>query len=186
MNTIFKYLFVASLSIGLIGCQGEDSADQPKPQQQAQQPNQQNQQNPMGQMQQQAPDVDLTDKEAEKFVDAAMNVQEIQMQNQQKMVGIIEDEGLDIETFRKIARLTQTGKSTDDISDSNMEKFESANESIQQAQGDVQKKIPEAIKEAGMEVQRFQEISMAAQQDDELRKQIQEKIQNRMGQQGGQ
>lgn len=178
--------------MGLIGCQGDDSADQsdpqsqPQPQQQTQQPGKQNQQNPMGQMQQQAPDVELTDQEAEKFVDAAMNVQEIQMQNQQKMVSIIEDEGLDVETFRKIARLTQSGKSTEDISDSNMDKFESANESIQQAQGDVQQKIPEAIKETGMEVQRFQEISMAAQQDAELRKKIQEKIQKRMGQQGGQ
>ena len=184
MNTLSKILSVILLSIGLIACQGDDSSEQT--QEQMKQPSQQNQQNPMGQMQQQAPDIDLSDKEAEKFVDAAMNVQEIQMQNQQKMIGLIEDEGLDVETFQKIAEATQTGKSTEDISDSDMEKFESANKSIQEAQGEVQKKIPEAIEEAGMKLERFQQISMAAQQDAELRKQIQEKIQNRMGQQGGQ
>ena len=189
MNTFLKILSVIILSIGLIACQGDDSSEQTQEQMQQpqQQPSQQDQQNPLGQMQQQqAPDIDVSDKEAEKFVDAAMNVQEIQMQNQQKMIGLIEDEGLDVETFQKIAEATRTGKSTEDISDSDMEKFESASKSIQEAQGDVQKKIPEAIEEAGMKVERFQQISMATQQDAELRKQLQEKMQKRMGQQGGQ
>ena len=186
MNTFFKYLSIVILTVGLMGCQGDDSSKQTQNQNQQQQQDQQmpQQQNPMGQAPQQAPDIEVSDEEAETFVDAAMNVQEIQMQNQETMVGIIEDEGLDVETFRKIAQALQSGQSTEDVSESDMDKFESANEAIRESQGEVQQKIPAAIKDAGMEVERFQKISMAAQQDPELSKLIQEKIQKRMGDEG--
>src|SRR5690625_1535433 len=107
MTNLLKYLSSLVLVLALIGCQNDsgETAEQ-APQQQSQQPSQQ-QPGPMGQMQQPAPDIDVSDNEAEMFVDAAMEAQEVQMEAQKKMVGIIEDEGLDIATYQKIAQSTQ-------------------------------------------------------------------------------
>src|SRR5699024_66984 len=110
MTTLFKYVSSLVLVLALIGCQN-DSGETAEQAPQSQQPSQQ-QPGPMGQMQQPAPDIDVSDNEAEMFVDAAMEAQEVQMQAQQKMVGIIEDEGLDIQTYQKIAQSTQMGQSS--------------------------------------------------------------------------
>ena len=187
MTNLLKYLSSLVLVLALIGCQNDsgETAEQ-APQQQSQQPSQQ-QPGPMGQMQQPAPDIDVSDNEAEMFVDAAMEAQEVQMEAQKKMVGIIEDEGLDIATYQKIAQSTQMGQSSqqsDSISSDQMDKFESASKSLQEAQGEIQKEVTAAVENAGMEMQRFQEISRAAQQDPEIRKTIEGKMKEKTQEQG--
>lgn len=183
MNNFLKYLSTIVLAVALLGCQNDspdETAQQQSQQQQSQQPGQ------LDQMQQQsAPDVDVSDEEAGTFADAAMEAQKIQMQAQQKMVGIIEDEGLDVETYQAIAQSSQTGQTPDSISDGDMQKYQSATESIKEVQSEIQQEIVSAVENAGMEMQRFEEISRAAQQDQELQKQIQQKLQEKMGQQGG-
>ncbi|MFH5833699.1 DUF4168 domain-containing protein [Halalkalibaculum sp. DA3122] len=140
----------------------------------------------MGAMQQQAPEVDLSDEEVGTFADAIMNAQQIQMKAQQQMVGIIKEEGLDVETYQQIAKSTQMGESPEEsgASQEDIEKFESASEAMQEAQKEIQNQIASAVEETGMEMQRFQEINRAVQQDPELQKQIRSKLQERMQGQG--
>lgn len=192
MTKILKYLSSLVLVLALIGCQNDtDETAEQTPQQAAQQQQQPDQ---MGQMQQQAaPDIDVSDDEAEQFVDAAMDAQEVQMEAQKKMIGVIEEEGLDVETYQKIAQSNQMGQSPQgqgqgqgqdeqsDISEGDMEKFESVSESLQEMQGEIQQEVVAAVENAGMEMQRFQQISQAAQQDPELRKTIQSKMQEKAG-----
>lgn len=179
MNTFIKYLSTIVLAVALLGC-GNDTPEQSPEQPSQQQPDQ------LGQMNQEAPDVDVSDEEAATFADAAMEAQQIQMQAQQKMVGIIEDEGLDVRTYQTIAQSTQQGGQVpDSISESDMEKYQNATESLKEVQGEIEQEITNAVENAGMEMERFQEISRAAQQDPELQKQIQAKLQEKMGQQGG-
>lgn len=178
----------------MIGCQNdspETTQNQPGPQssQSAPQGQQGQTQQPgaMGQMQQSAPEVDLSDEEADIFTDAVMDAQKIQMQAQQKMRGIIQDEGLDVKTYQKIAQASQMGQSPEEsgVSDSDIEKFESANEEMQKVQKDIQNQVAQAVNDAGMEMERFQTINRAIQQDPELQKQIQQKMQEKMGGSGG-
>lgn len=191
MTKIVKYFSSLVLVLALIGCQNDtDETPEQAPQQSTQQQQQPGQ---MGQMQQAAPDIDVSDDEAEQFVDAAMDAQEVQMEAQKKMIGVIEEEGLDVETYQKIAQSTQMGQSPQgqgqgqgqdeqtDISDEDMKKFESASESLQEMQGEIQQEVVAAVENAGMEMQRFQQISQAAQQDPELRKTIQSKMQEKAG-----
>jgi signal transduction protein with GAF and PtsI domain len=136
----------------------------------------------MTQMQQSAPDVDVSDEEAATFADAAMNAQRVQMQAQKQMMGIIQDEGLDIQTYQKIAQSKQMGQGdSTQFSDSEMEKFDAATSSIQELQTEIRDSVTKAIEDAGMEMQRFQDISRAAQQDSALQMQIQQQIQKKMG-----
>jgi hypothetical protein len=187
MTHFFKYVSIFALAIVFIGCQDDSAENDQQPPQQQQQA-QQGQQNPMSQMQQEAPDVDVSDEEAATFADAAMSAQEVQMEAQKKMMGVIEDAGLDVQTYQKIAQSQQMGQQmgqqggdTNDFSDSEMEKFDDANESIQNLQEEIRQDVESAIEEAGMEMQRFQDISRAAQQDSALQMQIQQQIQDKMG-----
>jgi len=178
INTL-KYLSTILLAIVLIGCQSDSTE---KTSQQTQQQKSQ-QQGPLGQMQQQqAPDVEVSDKEAATFADAAMNAQRVQMQAQKQMMGIIQDEGLDIQTYQKIAQSKQMGQGdSTQFNESEMEKFDAATSSIQELQTEIRDSVTKAIEEAGMKMQRFQDISRAAQQDSALQMQIQQQIQEKMG-----
>lgn len=190
MTNILSYISTFILVISLIGCQNdspETTQNQSGLQSQPEQQGPTQQPGAMGQMQQSAPDVDLSDEEADVFTDAIMNAQKIQMQAQQKMVGIIQDEGLDVETYQKIAKASQMGQSPEEsgASESDIEKFENANEAMEEVQKEIQDQIAQAVNDAGMEMERFQNINRAIQQDPELQKQIQEKMQEKMGSTGG-
>ncbi len=184
MTHTLKYISSLILVITLVSCQSDDTSDQTAQQQAPQQQQQQSQQMPgqMGQ-QQSAPDVDLSEEEAETFADAIIAAQKVQAGAQQELVSIIEDEGLDIETYQKIAQASQQGQEPADsvIEDGDMDKFDSANESIKEAQQGIQSDVADAVEEAGMEMERFQEINRAVQQDPELQKQIRQKLQEKMG-----
>ncbi len=189
MTSIIKYFAALVMVVALIGCQNDGSDDTTAEQgpQQQEQSQQQQPSDQMGQMQQQeAPDVDVSDEEAATFAEAAMSAQEIQMEAQKKMIGIIEDEELEVETYQKIAQSQQMGGQqgggeTGDFSDEDMEKYEAATASMEEMQGEIQDDVSAAIEDAGMEMERFQDISRAAQQDSALQTKIQEQIQEQMG-----
>ena len=177
MTSITKYFATLIMVVALIGCQNNGSDDTTGQQ------SQQQTQNQMGPMQQQqAPDVDVSDEEAATFADAAMSAQQVQMQAQKKMMGIIQEAGLDIQTYQKIAQSQQMGQGdSTQFSASEMEKFDTATSSIEELQTEIRDSVTKAIEDAGMEMQRFQDISRAAQQDSALQMQIQQQIQDKMG-----
>lgn len=174
---MLKYLSTLALAAALLGCQSDSS--QQTNQQPAQQ--QQTQQGPLSQNQQPAPEVDVSEEEVTVFAKAAMEAQKIQMQSQKEMVGAIQDEGLDVKTYQVIAKATQMGQAPDSISSEQMDKYDSANKSIKKVQTKVQEQVSSVVEEAGMEMERFQKISRAAQQDTQLQRRIQQKISQEMG-----
>ncbi len=83
------------------------------------------------QFEQPAPPQDMpevTDEELKTFVDASMKAQQIQTEAQVEMIAIVEDEGLEVETYNKILQGLQMGQSADEmeVSESDVEKFETA------------------------------------------------------------
>lgn len=132
--------------------------------------------------QQEAPEIEVSDDELELFLEASFSAQEIQTESQQQMVEIVDDEGLDVETYNEIMRSEQTGESAD-VSSDDKEKFENASEQIREIEQDMEAEITEAIEEEGMEMSRFQEINMGIRQDPELQQRVQQMIQEMQPQQ---
>lgn len=136
-----------------------------------QQPNQQQQQ-PQMQMQQQAPQTDVSEKELKKFVSIAQDIQEAQNGVEEEMIAILKKNNLNVEKFQMIQQAQQMpgedGELPDGVSQEDMQNFTAAMSEIQQKQQENQEKMMEVISEGGMEMQRFQEIQMALQQDQEL------------------
>jgi len=129
--------------------------------------------------QQTPPQIEVSDEELELFIDASMNAQTVQMQSQQEMIAIVDEEGIEVNTYNEIMQAQQMGQSLEDIgvTESDIEKFERAQEQIQVVEERMERDLTQAVEEEGMEMERFQEINMAIQQDPELQQRAQQMIQ---------
>ena len=128
---------------------------------------------------QEAPQIEVSDEELELFIDASMTAQTVQMESQQEMIAIVDEEGIEVSTYNEIIQAQQMGQPLEniDVSASDIEKFERAQEQIQEVEVRMERNLAEAVEEEGMEMERFQEINMAIQQDPELQQRAQQMIQ---------
>ncbi len=122
---------------------------------------------------------EVTDEELKTFVDASIKAQQIQTEAQMEMIAIVEEEGLEVETYNQILQGLQMGQSAEEleVSESDVEKFESASALIGEIEQDMEEKLIAAIEDEGLELQRFQEIFMAIQSDAGLQQKMQQMIQ---------
>lgn len=178
MTNFMKYIIAAFLGFALIACESEPDQQPPPPDQQ------QAPQDPMGgEMQQQPPtDVDVSEEELQQFVEAASEAQEAQMGLQMEMVEAVEDEGLSVEVYNQIAQAVQMGQDRDeiDVTAEELDQYDLANEKIDEIEQRLEAQISDAVEDAGMSMERFQELNMAIQQDPALQQQVQQMM---MGQQ---
>lgn len=186
---MLKYILTVAVALTMLACESDQQTTQTPgqdmPDQQSQNmPDQQSQ----GQFQpgQSASNIEVSDEELEKFTEVSMVAQEIQMGSQQEMMEIVEDEGLDVETYNLIAEARFNGQDESelDISSEDLEKFDAASEEIESSQAGVEAEMSEAIEAEGMEMERFMEINRAIQQDQELQQRIQQMMMQGMQQQG--
>lgn len=169
---MYKLFPMLILAVFFIGCE----SDTP-PEQQADQP----MQDPFQQEQQMA-DVDVSDEELERFIDVTIELQEGQMEAQQNMITIVEEEGLTVDSYNEIAQGIQMGQTQEEleVSDEDMEKYEAITDLIADIEQDLDAELEEVINESGMSMDRFQQINMALQQDQELLQRAQEMMQAAM------
>ncbi len=138
-------------------------------------------------MQQEMPDVEVSDEELTSFVEVTIDAQEIQMEAQEDMIEMVEDAGLNVDRFNEILTGMQQGQSQADmgIEDEEMERFDNVINDLEAVQEKVEADIMEIIESKGMEVERFQEINMALQMSPELQQKYQEIVQELQGGQPG-
>ncbi len=122
---------------------------------------------------------EVTDEELKTFVDASIRAQQIQNQAQMEMISIVEDEGLDVETYNNILQGLQMGQSAEEmeVSESDLENYEKASALIGDIEMEMEEQLIAAIEDEGLELQRFQEIFMAVQSDAGLQQKMQQYIQ---------
>lgn len=135
--------------------------------------------------QQETPEV--SDEELQVFVDASIKAQEIQTESQMEMIAIVEEEGLDVETYNEIIQGMQTGQDPEelDVSSSEVEMFESAYEVIVEIEQEMETELIAAIEDEGIQLDRYQQIFTAIQSDSELQQKMQQLIQESQMQQSG-
>lgn len=127
------------------------------------------------QQQQQQPNVEVTDNELVKFAETMEDIQEVQNSAQQEMVSVIQENGLDVQTFNEIYTQTQGNPNAqvDDVPAETMENFNTATQQVVRIQESADERMVEAIESNGMNVERYQEIFMAVQQSPELQERLQ-------------
>lgn len=138
------------------------------------------------QPEQQVPDV--SDEELQTFVDASIQAQQIQTEAQMEMIAIVEEEGLEVDTYNEILQGMQRGESPEEleVSASAIEKFEVVSEIIGEIEQEMEGELISAIENEGMDLQRYQEIFGAIQTNPDLQQKMQQMIQQSQMEQGGQ
>ncbi len=122
--------------------------------------------------------IDVSDEELQLFLDASLKAQEIQMELQMEMIAIVEDEGLEVQTYNDILEGLQMGASPEDMdmSTEEIEKFENASDQIGEIEEEMEVKLIATIEDEGMDLDRYQEIFAAIQTDPELQQKLQAMI----------
>lgn len=122
---------------------------------------------------------EVTDAELQLFVDASIKAQQIQTESQMEMIAIVQEEGLEVDTYNQILQGLQNGQSPEqmEVSSTDVEKFHTASELIGEVEQDMETKLISAIEDEGLELERFQQIFMAIQSDPGLQQKMQQLIQ---------
>jgi hypothetical protein len=117
---------------------------------------------------------DVSDKEVELFANSFQKVQQVNQQSQEKMVGAVEKEGLDVQRFNEIQQAQQDPNQDADASEKEMETFDAAMRQLQVIQNQAQQEMQEKITEEGLTIERYQEIISMVQNDVNLQKRLEE------------
>jgi|SRR5690554_5923594 len=123
--------------------------------------------------QQQQVEVEVSDDELELFVGALSLVQEINQKAQQEMVQVIEDNDFTVDEFNQVQQKLQQSQDADVDKDDKLT-FDKIVEGVEQIQMKSQKKMQESIEESGISVNRYQEILLAVQSNEDLYARFQE------------
>lgn len=115
---------------------------------------------------------DVTDQELKKFADAFQQVRMLNQSSQQKMMKAVTDEELTVERFNSINQAEQNPNKEVQATDEEYDKYESAMESVEAIQKEIQSQLQTKIKEAGLSLQRFQQISALLQKDQSLQQRL--------------
>ena len=106
---------------------------------------------------------DYSENELKEFVNANKVATQVQQESQDKMIEVIEDEGLDINTFNQIMTAQQDPQQDADIPQTDLEKFNSASQKVMTIQQEMQVEVSKAIENTGMDPNTYSEIMLAYQ-----------------------
>ncbi len=128
--------------------------------------------------QQQMPDLptsaEVSDEEIEKVASAINELGPIQVEAQEKMAEAVEEEDITFERFQQMMMAMQNPQMADqvNITDEEMAKLQTLQPTLMEIQSDTDEKMIEKIEDNGLSIERYQNIVMAAQQDEDLRARV--------------
>lgn len=126
------------------------------------------------------PTADYSDEELGIFCDALIKIQELQTAEQPKMLAVIEENGLTVDRFNMLAQqMQQTGQAAGTPEEK--QAFQTITTKFEEIQKAMEPSYEAAVKEAGMEVEKYQQINIDAQQNPPLAQKIQMMIMTKMG-----
>lgn len=118
-------------------------------------------------------DIDVAEKEMQRFVKASDALQVMQQDAQKKMMKTIEDNGMDVKRYSEIENATRSGQEVD-MTKTEEQVYQKTSTAVQQEQMKLQKEAIKILEEHDFERQRFTEISQALRSDKELLEQYKE------------
>ncbi|RRO22473.1 DUF4168 domain-containing protein [Flavobacteriaceae bacterium 14752] len=115
---------------------------------------------------------DISDQELKQFANAFQQVRMINQSSQQKMIKAVQDEDLTVERFNLINQAEQNPNKEVEATDDEFKKYKTAMQSVEALQAEVQKQLESKIKESGLTLERFQQISNLVRSDKSLQQRL--------------
>jgi hypothetical protein len=115
-------------------------------------------------------DIEVSDEELKRFVMVSIEFGRIQAESQQKIIDILREEELSMDTYNSISHAIDMGFSLDDynFSDTDMEKFDISFQRISEVKEEMDEKFEAGIKDANFTTERFLDLNTAAQYNIEV------------------
>lgn len=120
---------------------------------------------------QQQMQTDFSDQELKAFITSADKVGEIQKEGEEKMIRVIEENELDVNTFNTILQAKQQN-AEENIAPEQLEVFEKVMPEVLQEQQKVNTKIEKSLAEEGLNLETYQGIMLAYQQVPEVQERV--------------
>ena len=129
---------------------------------------------------QQPRQMEVSESDLERFAVAIQQIQAIEQQAQAQMIEAIEAQGLTLERFNEIAQSQQDPamQGQVDVSGEEAEIFNQAVERISGIQQEAQLEMETAVEQEGLNVEEFNLIAQAVQQDPSLQQRVMEMLGN--------
>ena len=116
----------------------------------------------------------VSDADLKKFTDAYREIQDENQKAQERLVAIIEKEGLDVNRFSEIHQASLDPNSELEVSEDEMAKHDKANMQLEKMQSGFQQKMESIVKGKGLTMERFDAIFQAVQSDPSLQQKVQD------------
>ncbi|MAN58653.1 MAG: hypothetical protein CMC08_02325 [Flavobacteriaceae bacterium] len=114
----------------------------------------------------------ITDTELKQFVAAFQDVQMEGQKAQQKMMGIIEEEGMEVARFSEIQKASANANAAIDATATEMEAYENIIAEIETMQPTIEAKMEAHVASSGLAIERYQAIATQLQTDQQLQERI--------------
>lgn len=115
---------------------------------------------------------DFSDDELASFVKANEKVTTIQQESEQKMIKIIEDEGLSVGRFNEILESQRNPEKKTEASPEDLTSFNNAAQVIIQENQKIEQQMTTSIEEEGIDIDTYQEILIAYQQSPKVQDKV--------------
>lgn len=119
----------------------------------------------------------VSDADLKQFADAFMQVQEVDQQAQQEMVTAVMDKGMTVERFNELFQAQQNPAQEADATEEELSNYDEVMDEIMTIQENTQAEMEEKITDAGLTIDRYQEINLALQSSPELQQKLMEHLQ---------
>ncbi|MEZ7495647.1 DUF4168 domain-containing protein [Leeuwenhoekiella aequorea] len=116
----------------------------------------------------------ITTAELTKFAGAFVDVQEENKVAQQQLLGIIQDQGLELERFNEIQKSKMNPEATVDASSEELEKHKAVVTALESMQPEFESKMMAIIEDHGLTMDKYKEVALALQKDKALQQKFQQ------------
>ena len=126
--------------------------------------------------QESAEQINVEESELAQFVDALQQIEQVQMETQEEMIGVLNDLDLSTDRFNEIYQAEHNPEFELEraLSDDEQQRYRMAEQELQGIQEDSQVEMSQVVESQGIDIDRFNEIYVALTQDPELQQRVQE------------
>lgn len=124
---------------------------------------------------------DISDQELNHFVNVIQHVEKVQQQSQPRMLKAIEDQGMEPQQYIEATQAEQMGQDSG-LEGDDKKKFQAVQKDIEKIQTEANSQIEEKIENEKLTIERFNQLFMSYQQDQNLQERVQNQMEKLQGQ----
>jgi len=129
---------------------------------------------------QEAEQTEVKNSEAKKFAQAFIKVYDINQQMVWDMAEAVREEGLEVDRFNEIVESQQNPDAAVPVMDPEMQQFEAALNRLREIQDRALADMEQKINEEGLTAERYNEISLQIEYDDQLQQQVEKHMEKEL------